>query len=140
MQREITIRVATETRKHHTFASAAYLAGLMAELDRAEIKARLKQAREEAGLTQPELADALELHWRSVQNYESKSGPVPWNLLGRWAATTGRPHDWILHGDAAPVSSEELNQLRADLADVKESLERVEALLQERVRAAQESP
>jgi transcriptional regulator with XRE-family HTH domain len=107
----------------------------MAELDRAAISVRLKQAREEAGLTQPELGDALDppRHWRTIQNYEDpKLGRVPWDALGQWARVTGKTKEWLLHGDVAPAGSlEELRPLiREAVIDVlrEEQFPRLEAL------------
>lgn len=95
----------TKTRNVHTFSSAAYLTQLMAELDRAGICRRIAEARERAGLTQPELGDALAepAHWRSVQLWErgekSKKGvhrwTVPWDRLDDIARITQVTKDWL---------------------------------------------
>jgi transcriptional regulator with XRE-family HTH domain len=81
----------------------------MAELDRASIAARVKQAREEAGLTQPELGDAMtpSVHWRTIQTWESvKQARVPWDRLDEIARLTGRSKEWLVHGeDVTPPTS-----------------------------------
>lgn len=100
----------------------------MAELDRAAISVRLQQARVEAGLTQPELGEALSepLHWRTIQNYERPSLPrIPWGILDEWARITGTTKEWLLHGDEAPLLG-------------VQRLERMEALL-ERLTVAVET-
>lgn len=106
-----TIRAATKTRTVRTFDSASYLAALMAELDRAAISLRLAESREQAGLTQEELADLLDLHFRSVQNYESpKVDRIPWDKLDEWAKVTATTKEWILHGvtTSEPLALQEI--------------------------------
>ena len=73
----------------------------MAELDRAAISLRIAEARDKrAGLTQPELADIIGVHWRTVQDWESPKNPtVPWDRLGEIAEATGLTKEWLLHGD-----------------------------------------
>lgn len=107
-----TIRAATKTRTVRTFDSAAYLATLMAELDRAAISLRLAESREQAGLTQEEMADLLGIHFRSVQNYESpKKDRIPWDKLDEWARITGVTKEWLLHGREAAGTSDGLGEL-----------------------------
>lgn len=75
----------------------------MGELDRAAICARIAQAREEAGLTQVELGEALAppVHFRTIQTWESLRQPrVPWDRLDDIARVTGTTRDRILHGEA----------------------------------------
>jgi DNA-binding XRE family transcriptional regulator len=51
----------------------------MAEIERVGIAKRIRQARKEAGLSQPEMADALGVIARTYQNYESVKEPrTPW--------------------------------------------------------------
>jgi transcriptional regulator with XRE-family HTH domain len=71
---------------------------LVAELEARDISARIQRARKEAGLTQEQLADLLEVIPRSVQNYES--GRVPWNKINAIGKITGKSPEWLLHGDA----------------------------------------
>jgi len=73
----------------------------MAELQRTEIAARIKQARIEAGFTQPEMADLLTVAARTYQNYESDR--VPWSLLGLISEATSRSMAWLLHGEDPPA-------------------------------------
>lgn len=97
-------RSATGSRTSRTFSSGAYLERLMAELDRAAICARIAQARTEAGLTQPELGEAMAppVHWRTVQTWESVKEPrVPWARLNEIASLTGKSKEWLLHGEEA---------------------------------------
>src|SRR5947209_1713973 len=97
-----------------TFGSGPYLEKLMAELDRAAISARIKQARREAGLSQRELADLLHGHWRTVQEWENVKNPnVPWDRLEDIARATGRDRNWLLHDDQA--TPETITSLQADV-------------------------
>ncbi len=118
---------ATKTRKDRTFRSSSYLEALMAELDRAAISGRLAQARKEAGLTQDEMGDALSVHFRTIQNWESlKDSRVPWDRLEEIARLAGRTKDWLLHGDPEQVSD----------PAVDERLDRIETLLETLVARA----
>lgn len=102
----------------------------MEELDRAAICRRIAEAREKAGLTQEELADAVapSVHWRTVQIWErgerNKKGEhrwtVPWKRLGQIAELTGSTKEWLIHGD----------QLAADDPALAGRVERIEQLLE----------
>jgi transcriptional regulator with XRE-family HTH domain len=128
-----TDRTSKVSRKLHSFRGDGYLAQLMGELDRAAISVRLAQAREEVGLTQVELAELLQVHFRSVQNYESpRERRIPFDLLDRWAQVTGRPKEWLLHGDEPRiVADDRLQAIEDELARVTAGLERLEQLLRE---------
>lgn len=92
----------------------------MAELQRAEITARIRQARMEAGLTQPEMAQLLDVGQRAYQNYESER--VPWDLMGRIADVTGRSLRWLLHGEDEDEPSMEVMQRLAAIQQRLDSL------------------
>ena len=119
--------VATIPRKERTLRSDGHVAQLMAELDRATISDRLGRAREEAGLTQTEMAELLSVHWRTVQNYESpKENVVPFDLLDEWARITGRPKEWLLHGSEAVVAADDrLDAIEERLGRIEEQLARL---------------
>lgn len=91
---------------------------LMVALREAEIRARIRRAREEAGLTRDQLADLLTVHWRTVENYEKKT--TPWALLDKIAAVTGKRVEWLLHGDDVEA-----------VASNGDRLERIERAIQE---------
>jgi transcriptional regulator with XRE-family HTH domain len=78
----------------------------MAELQEAEIVERIRQARKEAGLTQPEMADLLDVSMRAYQNYEADR--VPYKLMGKISDITGKSLRWLLHGEEEPGLSPEL--------------------------------
>ena len=94
----------TRTKRSATRRRPAHIVrlDLMAELQKAEISARIRQSRLEAGLTQPEMAELLDVTLRTYQNYEGDR--VPWDLMGRISDITGRSLRWLLHGedDAEP--------------------------------------
>lgn len=129
---------ATKYAKSGRFSSASYLADLLVELDRAAISRRIAQAREEAGLTQPEMAEALTepVHWRTVQIWErgqrNKKGEhqwvVPWDRLGELAEITGVTKEWILHGEEGAVADPSVN---ARLARIEQGQDEQGALLRD---------
>jgi transcriptional regulator with XRE-family HTH domain len=101
----------------------------MAELQREEIVKRIRQARLEAGLTQPELADLLEVRLRTYQNYEYDR--VPWGLMNQIAKATGKTTEWLLHGEppATPDLMGTLGGGRSQLARIENQQEVIVDLL-----------
>lgn len=84
-----------------------------------EIGERIAQAREEAGLRQEDLADLIEVATRTVQNYEV-GATKPFTKLRRISEATGRPVEWLLHGDQAEANrDEQIRVLREELAEVR---------------------
>lgn len=96
--------IATRTKRSATRNRPAHIVrlDLMAELQKREIVGRIREARKETGLTQPQMAELLDVAQRTYQNYESDR--VPWNLMGRISDISGRSLRWLLHGedDAEP--------------------------------------
>ncbi|HVM69979.1 MAG TPA: hypothetical protein VM204_09135 [Gaiellaceae bacterium] len=122
----------------------------MGELDRASICARIAQARTEAGLSQPELGEAMEppVHWRTIQTWESVKAPrVPWARLDEVARITGKTKEWLLHGADAPAAAE-VASLEAALAaldrrldtEVLPRLDAIEELLRSLARQPAHEP
>lgn len=114
----------------------------VAELERAAIAARIKQARKEAGLSQPEMAEAIGVIPRTYQNYESVKDPrTPWGLMNEIATVTGKTTEWLIHGDrkapdllgvaAADQVDGGFEEFRGHVADLEERLDRIEAALQQ---------
>jgi transcriptional regulator with XRE-family HTH domain len=96
----------------------------MAELQKRDITKRIRQARQEAGLTQPQMADVLDVAGRTYQNYEDDR--VPWALMGRISDVTGRSLRWLLHGEDDAEPSMEIMQR---IGRLEISQERIEAKL-----------
>jgi DNA-binding transcriptional regulator YiaG len=93
MQERHNLSAATKKRNVRTFRGGEYVANLMAKLSHVGIAQRVKKAREEAGLKQTELADLLQVHWRTIQNWESQTEPiVAWDRLEDVAMATGVSH------------------------------------------------
>jgi transcriptional regulator with XRE-family HTH domain len=98
---------------------------LLVEL-RLELGRRIKQAREEAGLSQTELADRIGLrHPQSISNYERGETEVPGKRIRRIAEVTGRPLSFFLDEEPA----QDLDLL-AGLRDLVARLERVAEVLE----------
>lgn len=73
---------------------------LMDQVRRVQIAERIKQAREDADLTQTELADLLQVHPRTVQNWERQKEPITaHDRLLDVAGATGVSLEWLLFGD-----------------------------------------
>jgi transcriptional regulator with XRE-family HTH domain len=72
----------------------------MAEIQRSEVCQRIAQARRESGMTQEEIADALDITTRAYQAYEADR--VPWRRLDQIAELTGVTRSWLLHGSDTP--------------------------------------
>lgn len=105
--------MATTSPKVRTFRGGEYVAALMAELSRAAIAQRIATARKQAGLDQPELADLMHVHYRTVQDWESvKKQATPWDRLDEIAAVTGITKEWILHGERAEGAADAPSILR----------------------------
>lgn len=131
MQVGRTTRTATKVRSERTFRSAPYLEGLFGgtRVDaylQAEICARIKHARKEAGFTQEDMAALLNLTTRAYQNYERVR--VPFRRMGDIARLTGKTEAWLLHGDPAEPAE-------GDMAQVRELLEAQQRTLDELVEA-----
>jgi transcriptional regulator with XRE-family HTH domain len=63
------------------------------------IQDRLRKAREEAGMTQRELADAIEVAKTTVSNYEAGATTHHRGIvLTAWARATGVPSEWLRWG------------------------------------------
>lgn len=104
-------------------------------MDADAISRRLREARRESGLTQQQLADLLEVHVRTIENYER--GQINYRVVGSLAAAVGRRVEWLLHGDQAgepvPATLEPISELRAEVAEIREAVQRVlQLLLQQR--------
>lgn len=128
-------------RKVRTFRSGPYLHRLFQQAERMDehakqqITARVKQAREEAGYTQEEMADLLGVRLRTYQNYESRSAPrPPFRFLRQIAELTGRRQDWFLTEEASPDAA--LEAIVSRLDEIVSRLDRLESRTAPRSRRA----
>ena len=94
---------------------------LMAAMEAKEIGARIAQARNEAGLTQAELADLAPFSTRSLQNYEAGES-VPYAHMRFFSEVLKRPVPWFLHGETEQPEGQ------------NERLERMEQMIEEVLR------
>ena len=109
---------ATNTRTFRTFL-------LVSQLQAQEIGARIALARNEAGLTQEQLADMGSFSKRSLQNWEA-GVVIPYKQFEEISLLLARPTDWFLHGERpGQGGASPLVELRlAELADAVELLRR----------------
>jgi len=98
------------------------------EPDPRAVGRRIAIARKEAGgMTQGELADALQVSKRSVAAYES-GAVLPFRYLGRIETAVSKPTAWLLYGDEAlPSPSSILAKLDGVLDEIVKRLEGLEA-------------
>jgi transcriptional regulator with XRE-family HTH domain len=90
------------------------------------------QSREQAGFTQPEMAELFSVHFRTVQDWESpRKKAVPFDRLGEWAELTQVKREWLLHGDEASSEDELAVRLERQLRSLDERLARMEQLLRD---------
>lgn len=95
-----------------------------------KICARIKQARVEAGLTQEEMADLLNVRTRTYWNYENDR--VPFRSISQISRATGRSEDWLLRGDSAgPASAGEIARLLAQVQSLEDSVGEIREMLRE---------
>jgi transcriptional regulator with XRE-family HTH domain len=106
-----------------------------------EIGTRIAQAREEAGLTQEDLGDLIDLSTRQVQNLEAGVSK-PFKHLEAIAGATGKPSEWFLREDEdATERDDRLRQIvQEELADVQGQVRRILALLEAQSRSDQAKP
>lgn len=108
---------------------------LLMELDPEGVRARLKEARKQAGFTQEQIAEILHVHKGTVENDEGRgvAKNATWGRLNQYAGLYNRPVEWLLWGDDVIVhdraSSEQLEALVGRLEAFAEKLAPLEAAL-----------
>ena len=127
---------ATKGRNFRTFQ-------LVSQLEAKEIGARIAKARDEAGLTQEQVADLATFSKRSLQDYEA-GVTVPYRQMQELGRLLNREVAWFLHGET-PADPDRLARLEAGIAAVTTILEHLEegiARILERLdaQAAQPNP
>lgn len=109
---------------------------LVEVLELADIGLRIQKARIEAGLRQEDLAPLINVSTRTLQSYEGGS-PALYRKIREIATITGRPVEWLLHGDP-PEPTDLAGQGVALVLDRLEGLEvKLEEQGRETVRAVE---
>jgi transcriptional regulator with XRE-family HTH domain len=63
---------------------------------------RFRKAREDAGLTQQELADAIGVDRKTISAYELDERKRPMkSIISAWALRCGVPREWLISGTAS---------------------------------------
>ena len=111
-------------RNPHTLAR---LHELMKDADRRQaISARIKELRERRGLTQPQVATALDVSLRTYQNWEAGGG-TSGEHYERLAELLGVSYDYLMTGgEMMPPTADVLSRLDRLQRDVAEILDRLE--------------
>lgn len=100
----------------------------MQTIDPRAIGERIAFARKQAnGMTQVDLADALGLSLRSVQDYEAGK-TIPWKTMRQIAGVTGVEMEWLIRGDrdeprAAEPMQDTLERLVGEIAELRAMIE-----------------
>lgn len=107
--------------------------------DKADLCARVKQARIQAGLEQSEIGEMLDppVEDRTIRNYESFR--PPFKYLRQWAEITGVSYEWLLRGDQGLqqlLPTEEAIELGNRLDRIEQALEKLVARLEPPERKA----
>lgn len=104
---------------------------LVAQFEGKAIGARIAHARDEAGLTQEELAEMASFSKRSLQDYEA-GVTVPYRHMREISSLVKRPVEWLLHGEEEESATERLasqvGALADRIAEMESQLEQVVAL------------
>ena len=73
---------------------------LLSVFDAEAIGDRIRQARKETGATIEDFAALINVSTRSLSGYE-RGEVIPYKHIKRIAAVSGKPEQWLLHGDEA---------------------------------------
>jgi transcriptional regulator with XRE-family HTH domain len=92
-------------------------------LGQEEIGRRVKEARDDADLTQQELADRIGIQQgQTISNYERGITEIPSKRLRRIAEATGKPLVFFVQDPDAPTPPEprreQLDRMEADIAEI----------------------
>lgn len=121
---------------------------LMSQFEARDIGERIALARNQAGMTQDELAALASFSKRSLQDYEG-GVTIPYKHLREIGRLLRREPDWFLHGDpdgdpvedrvkALEVAVAESQLALADVRALQEAVARIEAMIRERLDPPQD--
>jgi transcriptional regulator with XRE-family HTH domain len=107
---------------------------LLMAIGQEEIGRRIAQAREEAGLSQRELAEKIGVaDAQSVSRYERGITEVKTRRLEKIAEATGKPLSFFVHtadGDQPePATVDEIRELRREVSELRDAVDRLALLL-----------
>jgi transcriptional regulator with XRE-family HTH domain len=102
----------------------------MDKRDRVSVGRRIAQARRESGMTQAQLAAALQVTVRSIQNYESGVS-VPYRHLRTIESLTHKRPGWTLDGDGD-------GELDSKITALQRTIEVHQAAMEEHLRLLRE--
>lgn len=115
----------TKTRKVRNFLREV-------AIEEEAVRARIRQARDEQGLTQANLADLMDVSKSTVEKWENSHLP-PYRKIPRLAKVLNKTEDWILYGDEV-VSPSEAAAIRDEMRGIRSELAEVRQLLAQLVR------
>lgn len=104
-----------------TFSRFLLMSTMQGDLAAREIGARIALARNEAGMTQEELAGLCSFSKRSLQDYET-GVTIPWRHMREISQILRRPVPWLLHGER-PDADAETPQLEQRLEELVSAVE-----------------
>ena len=106
---------------------------LLMTLGQQELGRRIRTAREDAGLTQSELADRIGLsHPQSISRYERGETEVPQKRLRRIGEATGKQLSYFVADTADSIPNEDaallgmVEQILGELRDLRDAVSRLE--------------
>lgn len=103
---------------------------LMQQFAAREIGQRIAQARRESGgMTQPDLAEALNISTRSLQDYEA-GVTIPWKHFQMLSSIFDRPLAWFIHGEEPETQATGIPSDPRELAALEDLATRIEASAQ----------
>lgn len=92
----------------------------MTQTSNESISERLRWAREQAGLSQGQVAKLLGVHRPTISTIESGERTVKAEEVSFFSETYGVEPDWILYGDAAIPENESTRMVARELAKLSQ--------------------
>lgn len=113
--------VATRPALDHTLDHMAE----RGELDRPGVSRRLRDARDESGLTREQVAEILRVHRNTIDNWENpKRHSLPFDRLHEIGELYGVTKGWLLNGDD-DEQQRQYDLLHEELREIRQMLDRI---------------